>query len=122
MSKKHRLSRSADFERAYRQGKSIAGRYAVLYYFDRSAEKGVSEPRLGVSVSRKVGGAVVRNQVKRILKEIFRSYQDRLAPGYDYVIIARPGLADFIGKSQFNEVVEMIGDLFRRAELIQEAD
>lgn len=122
MNKTNRLSRSADFDRAYRQGKSVAGRYAVLYFFDRSSEDGESAPRLGVSVSRKVGGAVVRNEVKRVLKESFRTLLDRLAPGYDYVIIARPGLADYIDKSQHGEVVEMMADLYRRAELIQEAD
>lgn len=47
---------------------------------------------------------------------------DGLAPGYDYVIIARPGLAEFIDKSQFEDVAEMMADLFRRADLIQEAD
>lgn len=122
MNKKHRLSRSADFERAYRQGKSIAGRYAVLYYFDRSGEADGSGPRLGVSVSKKVGGAVVRNRVKRTLKEVFRARQERLAPDYDYVIIARTGLAEYIDKNRFEEVSGMIEDLFRRADLIQEAD
>lgn len=120
MEKKNRLTRSADFQKVYRQGKSVAGRYAVLYYFERKAELG--EPRLGVSVSKKVGGAVVRNHVKRVLKEVFRARQDIIAPAYDYVIIARPGLAPYIEKSQFQEVVDMITDLFRRANLVQEAD
>jgi ribonuclease P protein component len=105
----------------YRQGKSVAGRYAVLYYFDRSAEVG-PKPRLGLSVSKKVGGAVARNQVKRVLKEAFRALQESIAPGYDYVIIARPGLAEFIEKSQFEAVVEMTADLFRRANLIIQED
>lgn len=122
MDKKQRLTRSADFQRVYRQGKSVAGRYMVLYYFDRSPETGEGEPRLGVSVSKKVGGAVVRNQVKRVLKESFRSLSGRLATGFDYVIIARPGLAEFIDKSQFEEVAGLMADLFKRANLIQEAD
>ena len=120
--KKHRLTRSADFQRVYRQGKSVAGRHAVLYYFERNAESGDEGPRLGVSVSKKVGGAVVRNQVKRVLKEVFRENRDRIAANYDYVIIARRGLPDFIEKSGHNEVVEMITDLFRRVNLIQETD
>lgn len=122
MNKKQRLSRSADFERAYRQGKSIAGRYAVLYFFDRAAVANDDQPRLGVSVSKKVGGAVTRNKVKRTLKASFKTLSDSLAPGYDYVIIARPGLAEFIDKSQFEDVTEMTANLFRRADLIQEAD
>lgn len=122
MNKKHRLSRSADFERVYRHGKSVAGRYAVLYYFDRPGNESRGEPRLGVSVSKKVGGAVVRNRVKRTVKEVFRRHQDAMAPGYDYVIIARTGLAEYIEKSRFEEVSGMIEGLFRRADLIQEAD
>jgi ribonuclease P protein component len=122
--KKHRLSRSADFQRVYRHGKSTAGRYAVLYYFERLTEAADSggEPRLGVSVSKKVGGAVVRNHVKRVLKEVFRARQDIIAPNYDYVIIARPGLAEYMEKSQHEEVAAMIADLFQRANLVQEAD
>jgi ribonuclease P protein component len=120
--KKHRLSRSADFERVYRKGKSVASRYAVLYYFDRDEEQGEAAPRLGVSVSRKVGGAVARNQVKRTLKEVFRASQEQLAPGFDYVIIARTGLAEYIEKSQFSDTAGMVLDLFRRAGLIQETD
>jgi len=120
--KKHRLTRSADFQRVYRQGKSVAGRHAVLYYFERVTENGEGGPRLGVSVSRKVGGAVVRNQVKRVLKEVFRELQERTASEYDYVIIARKGLPDFIEKSRHEEVVNMVTELFQRANLIQETD
>lgn len=122
MDKKHRLTRSADFQRVYRQGKSVAGRHAVLYYFERVSESEDDASRLGVSVSKKVGGAVVRNQVKRVLKEIFRELQDWTAPNYDYVIIARHGLPDFLEKRRHEEVVAMITDLFQRANLIQEKD
>jgi ribonuclease P protein component len=120
--KKNRLTRSADFQRVYRKGKSVAGRHAVLYYFDRSEEAGEEGPRLGISVSKKVGGAVVRNQVKRVVKESFDRFQDKVAPDYDYVIIARPGLASFIEESRFEEVVGMMSDLFQRAELTQDPD
>ena len=119
--KKHRLTRSADFQRVYRQGKSVAGRYLVLYYFNRSPGTG-GVPRLGLSVSKKVGGAVIRNKVKRTLKEAFRPVQDRVAPDYDYVIIARPGLAEYIEKSQMEAVTGAMAELFRRANLLQEAD
>lgn len=122
MDKKQRLTRSADFQRVYRQGKSVAGRHAVLYYFERVSESEDDISRLGVSVSKKVGGAVVRNQVKRVLKEIFRELQARTAANYDYVIIARHGLPDFLEKNRHEEVVAMITDLFQRANLIQEKD
>lgn len=106
----------------YRKGKSVAGRHAVLYYFDRSGEDQEEAPRLGISVSRKVGGAVVRNQVKRVVKESFARFQEAVPADYDYVIIARPGLAGFIEQSRFDEVVEMLLDLFRRAELTRDPE
>ena len=91
MSKRGRLSRSADFARVYRQGRSHANRWLVLYAFPRAPE---GEPRLGLSVSRKVGGAVDRNQVKRRLREAVGRCEGRLAPGTDYVLIARPTTAN----------------------------
>ena len=63
-----RLSRSAEFERVYRQGRSTGNRHLVLYAFENPSAQG---PRLGLSVSRKVGGAVERNRVKRLLREAF---------------------------------------------------
>jgi ribonuclease P protein component len=81
-----RLSRSADFDRVFRQGRSHAGRELVLYVFPR---QGDAEPRLGLSVSRKVGGAVQRNRVKRVLREAFAAEGGRLPAGTDAVIVAR---------------------------------
>jgi len=82
-----RLSRSAEFERVYRHGRSQANRYLVLYTFPRG---GNEPPRLGVSVSRKVGGAVDRNRVKRLLREAFDVCGSRLPAGHDVVVVARP--------------------------------
>ena len=88
-SRRRRLSRSAEFERVYRQGRSKANRYLVLYAFPR--EEGSDEgPRLGLSVSRRVGGAVDRTRVKRVLREAFWQEAERLPPGSDYVVVARP--------------------------------
>jgi ribonuclease P protein component len=82
-----RLSRSADFDRVFRQGRSHAGRELVLYVFPRSEAD--DEPRLGLSVSRKVGGAVERNRVKRLLREAFAAEGERLPAGTDAVVVAR---------------------------------
>jgi ribonuclease P protein component len=94
--RRRRLSRSAEFERVYRQGRSKANRYLVLYAFPR--EEGSEEgPRLGLSVSRRVGGAVDRTRVKRVLREAFWQEAERLPGESDYVVVARPdarGLAE----------------------------
>jgi ribonuclease P protein component len=71
-----------------RNGRSHAGRDLVLYVFPRGGDE---PPRLGLSVSRKVGGAVERNRVKRLLREAFAREADRLPIGADAVVIARPG-------------------------------
>jgi ribonuclease P protein component len=94
-SKRRRLSRSGEFDRVYRDGSSHATRYLVLYTFPRKDEDR-DEVRLGVSVNRKVGGAVERNKVKRTLREAFWSLDDRLPPRHDFVIVARAEIKDLI--------------------------
>lgn len=81
-----RLSRSADFDRVIRRGRSLGDREFVLYVFPREQD---GPPRLGLSVSRKVGGAVQRNRVKRLLREAFAIESAQLPPGTDAVVVAR---------------------------------
>jgi ribonuclease P protein component len=88
--KRRRLSRSAEFERVYRHGRSKGNRYLVLYAFPRGDAAGEDGPRLGLSVSRRVGGAVERNRVKRVLREAFWAEAERLPGTSDYVVVARP--------------------------------
>src|SRR5690348_10115271 len=93
---RRRLSRSAEFERVYRQGRSRGNRFLVLYAFPRGADapEPVDGPRLGLSVSRRVGGAVERNRVKRVLREAFWAEAERLPDDSDYVVVARPDSRD----------------------------
>ena len=102
-----RLSRSAEFERVYRQGRSHANRYLVVHSFPR--EDGDDEsPRLGISVGRKVGGAVERNRVKRLLRESFWASVGELPPGHDFVLVARPDAGELArerGEAGFEEAL-----------------
>jgi len=94
--KRRRLSRSAEVERVYRQGRSKGNRFLVLYAFPRE-DSDDAGPRLGLSVGRRVGGAVERTRVKRALREAFWEEARRLPEGSDYVVVARPealGLAE----------------------------
>jgi ribonuclease P protein component len=90
--KRGRLSRSGEFDRVYREGRSHASRYLVVYAFPRPGIDG--PPRLGVSVGRKLGGAVERNRVKRLLREAFWASAGHLAEGHDFVIVARPDVGE----------------------------
>ena len=113
--KRRRLSRSAEFERVYRQGRSKGNRFLVLYAFPR--EDGAGDgPRLGLSVSRRVGGAVDRTRVKRALREAFWEEAPRLPGGSDYVVVARPealGLTEREGsagmRTALGELVDQLG-------------
>ena len=90
--RRQRLSRSAEFDRVYREGRSHASRHLVLYSFPRQED--AEAARLGVSVGRKVGGAVERNRVKRLLREAFWALASSLPDGHDFVVVARPDVGD----------------------------
>lgn len=72
----------------YRQGRSTGGREFVVHVFPREAS--LESPRVGLSVSKKVGDAVTRNRIKRVLRESVTSLEGELAAGSDLVITARP--------------------------------
>jgi ribonuclease P protein component len=108
--KRRRLSRSAEFERVYRQGRSKGNRYLVLYAFPRE-ESGDEGPRLGLSVGRRVGGAVDRSRVKRVLREAFWEEARRLPAGSDYVVVARPESLGLVEREGLSGVRAALAEL-----------
>jgi ribonuclease P protein component len=108
-----RLSRSAEFDRVFRTGRSHAGREFVLYVFPRGDE---GEARLGLSVSRKVGGAVERNRVKRLLREAFAAESLRLPAGTDAVLVARTDARALAEREGLAGVRRALAELIDRVE------
>jgi ribonuclease P protein component len=109
-----RLSRSAEFERVYRNGRSTANRHLVLYAFANPDAKG---PRLGLSVSRKVGGAVERNRIKRLLREAFTRAGAGLSADQDVVLVARPPAGELIAREGLAGVEASLAELIAKAGL-----
>jgi ribonuclease P protein component/putative membrane protein insertion efficiency factor len=109
-----RLSRSRDFDAVYRQGRSASTRFLVLYWFPRE-EGDADEARLGLAVPKSVGNAVVRNRIKRQLRETWRELQHRTRPGHDYVLVARPGLAEPADTRGHAWLVERVGEVIENA-------
>jgi ribonuclease P protein component len=107
----------------YRQGDSVSSRHFVLYAFPREHSDGeaglpdVGDIRLGVSVGRRVGGAVERNRVKRLLREAFWALPERVSRCHDYVVVARQGAAELADAGGLDSFKTELESLLGRLEL-----
>jgi ribonuclease P protein component len=116
MKRRNRLSRSRDFDAVYRHGRSVSSRYLVLYAFPRLPDDDAAgEPRLGLAVSRQVGGAVERNRIKRRLREAFAELRAGAASGCDYVLIVRPGLPEAAESRGYPWLLDRVREIFEQA-------
>jgi ribonuclease P protein component len=118
--KSHRLRNRRDFQRVYQHGRQFRSPLIALYAMPRPAPRSTRDtaaevalgPRVGISVSKKVGGAVQRNRVKRRLREACRRVIPDLAGSIDFVLVAAPaGLA-----ADWNGLVGVVEELMLRAD------
>lgn len=112
MHKKLRLRNRADFSRVYRHGKSFANHQFVVYW---SRKKEVEQFRVGVSVSKKVGNAVVRNRMRRLVKEIVRHHQHEIVEHMDLIFIVRKGALD----KSYQELEKSVLHVLRKSSLLK---
>ena len=84
------LKKNSDFQKVYRQGKSYANRYLVMYVLENHTEGN----RLGISVSKKFGNSVIRHHLTRLIRESYRLHEDMFNNGLDIVVIARSTARD----------------------------
>jgi ribonuclease P protein component len=108
------LSRSKDFDAVYRQGRSVSTRYFTLHWFPREDDPS-GEPRLGLAVPKSVGSAVVRNRLKRQLRETWRELAAEVPAGRDYVLAARAGVAEPADTRGHAWLVDQVTDVLGKA-------
>lgn len=114
MRRRSRLTRSRDFDTVYRHGRSVSTRYLTLYAFVRSAGDD-PECRFGLALSRQIGDAVERNRLRRQLRACLDQLIPSAQPGYDYVLVARPGLAEATTSRGFDWLAAEVAEALRRS-------
>lgn len=114
--KHERLRKNQEFRTVYRRGRSWASKILVIYKLKnpKNVKDGVPYNRIGISVSKKIGGSVVRSRVKRLIYEAARLSQDETVKGYDLVFVARNPI---VGRT-FREVQSSVRYLYRKAGLV----
>ncbi len=107
--RKHRLSRKTEIERVIREGASVRDDLFIVLF----SRNQISNSRIAVSVKRKLGNAVLRNRIRRYVKEVFRQSKDSYPKGYDILFIARKELADSMKRGQvsFKEIWDSLNSL-----------
>lgn len=106
------LRKNKNFQALYRHGRSFANKLLVLYILPNRS----SGRRVGFAAGKKLGNAVVRNRVKRLLREAYRHNQQNVLPGYDLIIVGRKPVVEL----DFAAVSRALVQLFDRAGIMAE--
>ncbi|ABK88158.1 Ribonuclease P protein component [Bacillus cereus 95/8201] len=108
MKKKHRIKKNDEFQTVFQKGKSNANRQFVVYQLDKEEQPNF---RIGLSVSKKIGNAVVRNRIKRMIRQSITELKDEIDSGKDFVIIARKPCAEMT----YEELKKSLIHVFKRS-------
>ncbi|MGM0843337.1 MAG: ribonuclease P protein component [Bacillota bacterium] len=111
MQKEQRVKKNNEFQEVFKKGTSIANRQFVVYKLRKDDQQLF---RIGLSVSKKIGNAVVRNQVKRYIRQVFLELKDEVKNQYDYVIIARKPAADM----DFHEIKKSLIHVLKKSKAL----
>ncbi|UOQ95524.1 ribonuclease P protein component [Halobacillus shinanisalinarum] len=111
MKKTYRVKKNEEFQQVFQHGQSFANRQLVLYYLKKEDQQHF---RIGLSVSKKIGSAVVRNQIKRYLRQAFHELEGEIISHYDFVIIARKPTHQM----EFNEIKSSLTHVLSRSKLL----
>jgi len=105
MKKSYRIKKNEDFQRIFQEGKSVANRQFIVYKLENSE---IPHFRIGLSVSKKIGNAVMRNRIKRLIRQVFHELESQINPNYDYIIIARKPVAEMDYKEVKKSLIHVL--------------
>ena len=108
------LKKNKDFQLLYKEGKSCANRYLVVY----KMENGLNRNHLGISVSKKVGNSIVRHHLARLIRENYRLSEEFYKTGYDIVVIARVAAK----KADYYDIRKSLSQLSKKLDLLKDSD
>lgn len=112
MKKKFRVKKNEEFQQVFQKGESFANRQFVIYILNKEEQENF---RIGLSVSKKIGNAVMRNQIKRYIRQAFLELKEDILNQRDYVIIARKPAAQM----DFNEVKSSLVHVLKRGKALK---
>ncbi|MEJ8547344.1 ribonuclease P protein component [Brevibacillus borstelensis] len=113
MHRSHRLRKNEQFQEVFQKGSSAANKQFVLY---SAKQEGQAAFRAGISVSKKIGNAVIRNRVKRLIREALSRLENKIPSGLDLIIIARPG----VEAMSLDAIEQSLVHVMKRAKVIRQ--